>query len=252
MATPSVAIYCVGCGVDLSQLSSRDRRNLNSDSTGDPVLRKQALSGWRFLLCKKLQQQGISIDDITYDLENPGKMCKHCFTEFKKYQNLQVELEGRLSVALQCIELGLEGSTTEATDAAASSSCLTPPSKRRCARSSSFPLSTSASPPVTVRAIAMTVTSSTAINFFKLSIYVQINVGYKSAPKNYYLCTPRRKHMGKSIARGSRKTLIDQCYSDPQTLPLMLKKIGRVVRAEVKKMCSEKTASVLRSGSYTV
>ena len=27
-------------------MSSKDRRNLGSDSTGDPVLRKQAISGW--------------------------------------------------------------------------------------------------------------------------------------------------------------------------------------------------------------
>lgn len=56
--------------------------------------------------------------------------------------------------------------------------------------------------------------------------------------------------MGKSIARGSKKTLVDQCYSDPDTRPLMLKKIGRVLRAEMKTMCSQKTASILRSGNY--
>ena len=56
--------------------------------------------------------------------------------------------------------------------------------------------------------------------------------------------------MGKSIARGSKKTLVDQCFSDPGTFPCLMKKLGRVLREEMKMMCSEKTASVLRNKTY--
>lgn len=56
--------------------------------------------------------------------------------------------------------------------------------------------------------------------------------------------------MGKSIARGSKKKLIDQCYDDPDTRHIMLRKIGKIMKKEVKLICSEKTASVLRSESY--
>ena len=56
--------------------------------------------------------------------------------------------------------------------------------------------------------------------------------------------------MGKSIARGCKKKLIDQCYDDPDTRNRMLTKIGRLIKAEVKVMCSQKTASILRSSSY--
>lgn len=67
--------------------------------------RMQALSGWIFLLKRTLQQQGVSIDAIEIDLHNPGKVCKYCFLEFRKYNKLQVQLEGNLSVALQHMAL---------------------------------------------------------------------------------------------------------------------------------------------------
>ena len=54
MATPE-AIHCIGCAKDISK-SSRDRRKLGPDSTGNPVARKQALSGWKFFFGKQLQQ----------------------------------------------------------------------------------------------------------------------------------------------------------------------------------------------------
>ena len=56
-------------------------------------------------------------------------------------------------------------------------------------------------------------------------ITIQINIGYKSAPKQYNLYTPRRRNMGKSIARGCKKSLVDQCYEDPVTRGLMMKKL---------------------------
>lgn len=56
--------------------------------------------------------------------------------------------------------------------------------------------------------------------------------------------------MGKSIARGSKKALIDHCYNDPDTRSRMMKKVGRILREEIKTMCSVKTASILRSGNY--
>ncbi len=37
---------------------------------------------------------------------------------------------------------------------------------------------------------------------------------YSSGSKQFNLHTPRRRHMGKSIARGSKKSLVEQCYED--------------------------------------
>ena len=53
-------------------------------------------------------------------------------------------------------------------------------------------------------------------------------------------------HMGKAIARGSKKKLVDQCYDDPDTRPIMLKKMEEFLEL----MCSEKTASILCSDTY--
>ena len=50
-------------------------------------------------------------EEVTLNLDDPGKTCKHCFMEFKKYYNLQVQLEISLSKALQHINLGLQEST---------------------------------------------------------------------------------------------------------------------------------------------
>ena len=53
MATPE-AIHYIGCAKDISK-SSRDRRKLGLDSTGNPVARKQALSGWKLAAAISLQ-----------------------------------------------------------------------------------------------------------------------------------------------------------------------------------------------------
>ncbi len=56
--------------------------------------------------------------------------------------------------------------------------------------------------------------------------------------------------MGKCIARGSKKGLVDHCFTDPNTFSLVIKKVVRLLRKEIRTMCSVKTASVLRSSNY--
>ncbi len=88
-----VSVYCIGCGDNLSHKSSKDRRNLRSDSIGDPAPREEALSEWISLLNSKLQLRGLSIDDINIDTENPGKMCRQCFNDFRRYHSLKMKLD---------------------------------------------------------------------------------------------------------------------------------------------------------------
>ena len=76
--------------------------------------------------------------------------------------------------------------------------------------------------------------------FSSYVVTFQINVNYKARPRHYSLLTPRRRRMGKCVARGSKKALVDQCYADPETKKFIMKKIGRVLKEEVKKMCSSK------------
>ena len=42
--------------------------------------------------------------------------------------------------------------------------------------------------------------------------------------KHYPLSTPRSRHIGKCVARGSKKAMIDECYNDPVTRDFILKK----------------------------
>jgi len=62
--------------------------------------------------------------------------------------------------------------------------------------------------------------------------------------------TPNQRHLGKSLARGHEKGLVDQCFSDPETYKYIMKKFQRTVHAEVMKMCSKGVESVLQRTSY--
>jgi len=53
--------------------------------------------------------------------------------------------------------------------------------------------------------------------------------------------------MGKSVARGSKKSLIRHCFNDPIARSHMLNKIGQVLRHEIKVMCSDNVNSILKS-----
>ena len=99
-------MHCIAYGDDISKIPSK-RRSLCSDSVDDPGPRKQALCAWISLLSKQLQLQGISIiSDTTIDQENPGRMCKSCFTQFWNYQKLlTTQFEKNLSLALRRFDL---------------------------------------------------------------------------------------------------------------------------------------------------
>jgi len=148
MATPTAAaaaaIYCIGCGDDISE-SSKTRRKLGPDSTSDPMSREQALLGWKYLFKKQLQQQRISEEEVPLNFDDPGKICKHCFNEFRKFNNLQVQLENGLLTAMQQMKLRSNVS---------SSSDYSPPHVSQCKRRCSHPPASvldSGSPSVMVR-----------------------------------------------------------------------------------------------------
>lgn len=55
--------------------------------------------------------------------------------------------------------------------------------------------------------------------------------------------TPRRKPLGKAIARGSRTAIIAQCLKQPEMRDILIKKVGKLVQNEVAYMCSNKFKS---------
>lgn len=55
--------------------------------------------------------------------------------------------------------------------------------------------------------------------------------------------------MSKALARGNKKTVVDDCFKDPKIHMYLKKKLGRVLKSEIKLMCSNKVQSILRSTS---
>lgn len=53
--------------------------------------------------------------------------------------------------------------------------------------------------------------------------------------------------MSKALARGNKKSVIDDCFKDPKTHTYLKKKLGRVLKSEIRVMCSNKVQSTLHS-----
>ena len=53
--------------------------------------------------------------------------------------------------------------------------------------------------------------------------------------------------MAKALARGSYKKLVNQCFKDAEIREWIIKKMGYILKKELKNMCSEKVNSVLKS-----
>lgn len=70
-----------------------------------------------------------------------------------------------------------------------------------------------------------------------------MHIRYKK-PRTYHL-TPKRKRVGKAIARGSKKAVVEECFKDPVVKKHLMAKVGRVIHSELSAMCSEKVSSVL-------
>ena len=72
-------------------------------------------------------------------------------------------------------------------------------------------------------------------------------MGY-SKPQRYVL-TPSRKHLGKCVARGSRRSVALQCWKDELMRCYILKSMEKALHGEVTRLCSDKTDSLLRCQS---
>ncbi len=53
--------------------------------------------------------------------------------------------------------------------------------------------------------------------------------------------------MGKCIARGSKKALVEECFNDNITRSYIFDKIGRLLCEDIRNMCSDTVCSVLRN-----
>ena len=58
--------------------------------------------------------------------------------------------------------------------------------------------------------------------------------------------TPQRKHLGKAVARRSKKAIAAECMKDHSVKGHILKLVGKLVHAEIKSLCSESAQSILK------
>ena len=63
--------------------------------------------------------------------------------------------------------------------------------------------------------------------------------------------TPSRAHLGKAVARGSWKSTVLETLKDKNGLKYCLKKIGVMIRNEIKRLCSQAVNSILSSQSVS-
>ena len=74
---------------------------------------------------------------------------------------------------------------------------------------------------------------------------MQVSLGY-AKPKSIVL-TPTRKKFGKLIARGSKVAIAEECLNHKDVKAAVIAKVGKLVREEVRVMCSDGHDSVLKS-----
>jgi len=64
--------------------------------------------------------------------------------------------------------------------------------------------------------------------------------------------TPRRKKLGKALARGCSKQVAGECLKNPAIRNYIIQKIGKIVHVELCGLCSDKTASMLWKHSLEI
>ena len=76
-------------------------------------------------------------------------------------------------------------------------------------------------------------------------------MNYPKKARNYTL-TPNRKKVGKAIARGSKKAVVNECMKDSIMRKYIVQMVGQQLRSELVSMCSEAANSILRNQSAEV
>ena len=59
--------------------------------------------------------------------------------------------------------------------------------------------------------------------------------------------TPKRRRIGRAVARRCNKVIAGECLKEPSIRKYIIEKIGKMLRMELCKLCSDKTPSTLRT-----
>ena len=230
-STVQSRMFCLGCGENLS--NARDRRSLANPGAKDVV------DLWKSLMENKVDDLSV-ISPILQgqDNERPPKMCKKCFTAYRTCARQHVALDNNLRKAADT--LGLVCCSSEAGES--------PPAPKRPRISlSSESDSRGSTSGITTSSpdIAISVLTFKAKNSTLLFLSIQIRVGY-TQPKTFVL-TPNRKHLGKAVARNSKKTIAAETLKDSVTKGYIVSIMGRELSREIRAMASDHAKSILQS-----
>ena len=156
------------------------------------------------------------------DLVTIRKMCRKCFTFFEKCTKSLNLLKENIIKAVEAFQ---RDNTADATVQSSTEAASAPPSS----------ISSSYAYPPAAKRLAVSVD------------FIQTEVYWKE-PRRYIL-TPKRKKLGKALARGCSKQVAGECLKDPKIRIYIIEKIGKIVRVELCRLCSDKTDSILRKHS---
>ena len=230
----SVVIRCVGCGGDIT--NAKGKRTLCSEASQhvEPL--------WCQLFDEELRRKGG--DGDADDLVTIRKMCRKCFTFFEKCTKSFNLLKENIVKAVEAFQ---RDNTADATVQSSTEAASAPPSS----------ISSSYAYPPAAKRLAVSVDSSKSPDVvvgFKICVcvlnilcFIQTEVYWKE-PRRYIL-TPKRKKLGKALARGCSKQVAGECLKDPKIRIYIIEKIGKIVRVELCRLCSDKTDSILRKHS---
>lgn len=89
------ALFCLGCGADLSKRAG-DRRVLTSSAS------RKVLPVWKEVVSQKLQETGKTID-IEATSSKPGYICRKCFCTYERFQRHKATLLASIESAVDQI-----------------------------------------------------------------------------------------------------------------------------------------------------
>lgn len=75
---------------------------------------------------------------------------------------------------------------------------------------------------------------------------MQVSIGYAIRPASFVL-TPTRKKFGKLVARESKVAIAEECMKIKHLKVAIIAKVGKIIREEVRVLCSNDSNSILKS-----
>ena len=86
--------------------------------------------------------------------------------------------------------------------------------------------------------------SCCVVKFALLNLYSYCRCVLDTRGQGHFFLTPQRKHLGKAVARRSKKAIAAECMKDQAVQKHIVKLVGKMVHSEIKKFCSDSANSI--------